>query len=36
MKREQILNGLNEAYGIMPEIESLIGSSWRALDRAGE
>lgn len=35
MKREQILQGLNEAYGIMPEIESLIGTSWRALDRAG-
>lgn len=36
MKREQILNGLNEAYSIMPEIENMIGSSWRALDRAGD
>jgi len=36
MKREQYLEGLNEASTHIEEIESLMGQVWRAIDRLGD
>lgn len=36
MKREQFLEGLNEAAKNIDEIDSLMGNVWRAIDRLGD